>query len=134
MPYKRKCLSCKKMFLRPNRRRFKCGVCKGTSYPTICSKLKDIIIPKSKCLICGMTNKRSIKLFGKSLHLHHVDGNRMNNSMSNLTVKCIQCHMGEHKKGKTLKVLLGQFGNKRLYWRDFLDKGFWQSRFRSARG
>ena len=42
-----------------------------------------------KCLECGIANWRNKPI---SLHLDHIDGNRENNSLSNLRILCPNCH------------------------------------------
>jgi len=125
-PYMVKCKECGKENCRSDRYPYTCSICRKTSYPIEFEKIKENIIPKAKCSVCGMSNSKSKKLFHKSLHLHHVNNDRTDNSAANLVVKCVQCHLGEHKKGKTLKVLSGVFGNKRIYRKDLLSSNFWQ--------
>ena len=39
------------------------------------------------CINCGTIEK---------IHIHHIDGNRLNNKLSNLKVLCNSCHNKEH--------------------------------------
>ena len=48
---------------------------------------------KSKCEICGESNRR--------LHVHHKDGNGMNNSVDNLITLCVPCHHRWHSPNYT---------------------------------
>jgi 5-methylcytosine-specific restriction endonuclease McrA len=59
----------------------------------ITSKLRKKLISdgikKNECEMCGIT-----KWLGKeiSLELHHIDGDRFNNVLSNLQILCPNCH------------------------------------------
>lgn len=117
--YIKACSVCGEEKLRPNTNAFKCAYCKGNNlYPRKYYRIRKKIIPK-KCEVCGMANSRSIKLFGKGLHIHHKDGNVENNSKDNLATKCVQCHLGEHRGGKAVAIQQGEFGNRRIYQQDF---------------
>jgi len=48
----------------------------------------------NKCNICGYNT------FIKVLEVHHIDGNRKNNELSNLEILCPSCH-----KLRTLKLI-----------------------------
>ena len=55
---------------------------------------RDVIIAiEKRCQVCNINDK---------LHVHHIDGNRKNNHLSNLTVLCTSCHTSLHNylKGK----------------------------------
>jgi len=50
-----------------------------------------------QCQECGMNNEQHIVIFGKSLVVHHIDGNgrnsnQPNNDISNLLTLCSRCH------------------------------------------
>jgi hypothetical protein len=59
------------------------------STPRLRRKLIQDGIKEHKCEMCGIENwlGRDIKL-----ELHHIDGNRFNNNLSNLQILCPNCH------------------------------------------
>ena len=55
-------------------------------------KIKKLIkegIKTHKCENCGITEWMGTKV---SIELHHIDGNRENNDISNLKILCPNCH------------------------------------------
>ena len=44
------------------------------------------------CKICGITEKQHIENIGRILTVHHIDGNKENNTPSNLISLCMLCH------------------------------------------
>lgn len=59
-------------------------------------KIAFLIQGKDKvCEKCGST---------KSIDVHHIDGDRNNNTPGNLMVLCRSCHMKEHRMVKTCKI------------------------------
>jgi len=51
-----------------------------------------------QCQECGMNNEQHIVIFGKSLNVHHKDGNgryseKPNNNIDNLITLCHRCHV-----------------------------------------
>lgn len=51
------------------------------------SERREIIKAKGgKCLLCG------IKVNVATAEIHHIDGNKKNNRLSNLEVHCKKCH------------------------------------------
>jgi len=60
-----------------------------------------------QCQECGMNNEQHIVIFGKSLVVHHIDGNgrnskKPNNNINNLITLCSRCHgtiEGDSSKG-----------------------------------
>ena len=52
-------------------------------------------IIKNKCELCGYSE------YSGSLHVHHKDGDKNNNNMSNLSVLCSNCHMEYHHNNKS---------------------------------
>jgi 5-methylcytosine-specific restriction endonuclease McrA len=67
------------------------------STPKLRKKLIQDGIKKHKCEMCGIEN-----WLGKdiTLELHHVDGNRFNNELSNLQILCPNCHSLTPNHGK----------------------------------
>ena len=59
------------------------------STPRLRRKLIQDGIKEHKCEMCGIENwlGKDIKL-----ELHHIDGNRFNNNLSNLQILCPNCH------------------------------------------
>lgn len=53
------------------------------------NRLWKLGLLENKCYICGIA-----EWLGKSisLHLHHIDGDRCNNTLENLTILCPNCH------------------------------------------
>ncbi len=45
------------------------------------------------CQVCGATNRR--------LHVHHIDGNGLNNNLDNLITLCVPCHRRAHSPNFT---------------------------------
>lgn len=69
------------------------------------SRLKEKLIKEGikihKCENCGITEWMGNKV---SIELHHVDGNRENNNISNLKILCPNCHsMTNNFRGKNKK-------------------------------
>lgn len=55
------------------------------------------------CLICGMSNEESLKVFDRRLSIHHLDGkgrtsNDPNHDLENLVVLCDRCHRRIHNQ------------------------------------
>jgi hypothetical protein len=46
-------------------------------------------LKEARCEMCGLTEWRSVPI---QLELDHIDGNRSNNSLSNLRMLCPNCH------------------------------------------
>jgi len=61
-------------------------------WKSICKAVKDR--DKWTCQHCGKTRKR----WGNYLHVHHIDGDKFNNSKSNLISLCANCHHKAHSK------------------------------------
>lgn len=53
-------------------------------YRLIKEKLKEF-----KCEICNLTEWQNKKI---PIHLHHIDGDRLNNLIDNLQILCVNCH------------------------------------------
>lgn len=66
-------------------------------------KLIEDGIKKNECEICGIDNWLGNEI---TLELHHVDGNRFNNSLDNLQILCPNCHsQTENHSGKSNKKI-----------------------------
>lgn len=54
-------------------------------------KLRGYLMVKydSRCQLCS---KKS-----ESNHIHHIDGNSLNNEIDNLMIVCVECHRLIHK-------------------------------------
>ncbi len=70
---------------------------------------REIILDRDswKCTRCNMSDKEHKNKYGKSLSIHHIDGNGMgkkikNNSIDNLTTLCCVCHTKTHEEEKKL--------------------------------
>lgn len=66
-------------------------------YPKIFYKNRKIVLNRdeNKCQCCGC--KEDTKITNR-LIIHHIDLNKLNNSLSNLITLCEQCHISLHKK------------------------------------
>lgn len=56
----------------------------------------ETTIEKKECELCGYSK------YTGSLHIHHINGDKKNNDISNLSVLCSNCHMEHHHKNKRL--------------------------------
>jgi 5-methylcytosine-specific restriction endonuclease McrA len=66
---------------------------KGIHHKTHSYTYRKIMIEfleMKRCQICGSN---------KNLIVHHIDGNRANNKISNLVVLCQSCHLKIHRGG-----------------------------------
>lgn len=73
----------------------------GISQKYFHKKIKEYGLDLSKCSKCGFVTKE-IKFPKKGenwILVHHIDGNRKNNSKSNYMVLCHKCHMSIHMTG-----------------------------------
>lgn len=57
--------------------------------PKLRRKLIEDGIKEEKCEMCGLGEWMGNKIV---LELHHIDGNRFNNDLSNLQILCPNCH------------------------------------------
>ena len=69
--------------------RLNAGLCKNVTSSKIAAFLLKHKIKANKCEICGLSEWN-----GKALviQLHHIDGNKHNNVLSNLQMLCPNCH------------------------------------------
>lgn len=63
------------------------------NYKGIAYRNKALSKKQKKCEKCGKTDFKSLS----KLHVHHKDGNRKNNQLSNLKLLCSGCHLNLHK-------------------------------------
>jgi hypothetical protein len=61
----------------------------GVKTPLLRKKLIQDGLKQECCEMCGINEWMGNKL---TLELHHVDGNRFNNSVNNLQILCPNCH------------------------------------------
>lgn len=45
-----------------------------------------------RCADCGMDQEAHREEFDQALHIHHKDGDKSNNNLSNLSALCARCH------------------------------------------
>ncbi len=61
------------------------------------NRIKALERDNYECQNCSMTQEQNIVLFGRSITVHHIDGNgrgceNPNNDMDNLITLCFRCH------------------------------------------
>lgn len=96
-PFKLTCRKCNREFAAPNRYLKHCRPCRAdkgyvkivNKYSSNFTRVKKMIIARDGGICqCCRSDKR--------LHVHHIDGIKKNNNLSNLITLCIQCHMSLH--------------------------------------
>ena len=55
------------------------------------------------CIICGISNDEHFKIYGHSLHVHHINADKSDFNRENLTTLCKSCHQRVHFKKFTPK-------------------------------
>ena len=100
------------------------------SYHSSAEKLAYLILGKErKCEKCGSI---------ENIDVHHIDGNRNNNTPENIMVLCRSCHMKEHSKnqvcvicGKPMKghgycnkhyIRWKKYGNPLMYYHKIVEE------------
>lgn len=73
-------------------------------YPREYSKIRKSILQRdnNECQLCGLKQAFS----KKPLHVHHKDGNKMNNSQNNLITLCESCHIECHRDENVNKLVI----------------------------
>lgn len=96
-----KCHYCEKIFLdAPSHKRKYCSIeCNRKEnkkiWKAVFSTVRKNMLRRGmleKCQLCGFSKYKEI------IGVHHIDGNRHNNDLSNLMVLCPNCHSIQHKK------------------------------------
>lgn len=57
------------------------------------------------CQCCGMTEEEHLIVYGMNLHAHHIDYNKLNSILVNLTALCLACN--------------NRVNHNREYWKEF---------------
>jgi len=89
----------------------------GSDYPEEFSKgLKKFIRSRDNhlCQICGCQTKNGKGSKGKIGQIHHISGDKNDNSYDNLILLCINCHAAVHHSKTTSPVILA-FRSKLLW-------------------
>lgn len=104
----KRCRSCNDKWRVGERNPFWHGGVSFYPYPPSFNKaLKTYIKERDRyiCLLCGMTEKASLRINGKRLAVHHIDYNKNNCRPSNLVTACNSCN--------------GRANGNREYWKVF---------------
>jgi hypothetical protein len=68
---------------------------KGDDYGgTFTDELKESVRKRDNytCQLCGMTEEEHLIIYGMNLHVHHIDYNKLNSVVNNLTALCLPCN------------------------------------------
>ncbi len=61
---------------------------------------------KYKCRNCKLSEKKHIIIYGRKLHVHHIDYNKRDNLSKNLISLCTNCHSKTNHNRKYWKLIL----------------------------
>lgn len=94
------CRTCKKSFRSPNTVSRNCSKCKEKNipkkYPRMFYYNKRLVYARD-CFICQLCGADFHHVTTECLpHVHHIDGNKKNNNLTNLVTLCSQCHIKVH--------------------------------------
>ena len=100
IPYIQTCKKCGVDFSAPSRKYHLCAGCKkGTiTRPKIYYKNRKIVLDRDEmmCQCCGCDVVTGKPTKTDTACVHHIDGDKTNNSLSNLILLCNQCHLSLH--------------------------------------
>lgn len=126
-PYILECRKCLTSFNGHHPSSKLCDGCKRNSLPRqkrmfFYNKIKVFERDKNRCRACKKKFEKKNNPYKKGnwLVCHHIDANRINNSLSNLITMCNSCHLQLHHRYQTWEL-------KNLYIEDILPiKGKWK--------
>jgi hypothetical protein len=72
---------------------------KPTYYPSEFTRKRESIIQRDgeECVRCELSRDEHYTKYGVDLNIHHIDGNKFNNSDENLVTLCSSCHTAVEK-------------------------------------
>ena len=105
-------IRCRDTIIRgPNHHRWKGGATRIHHPVQFSNRLKDQIRQRDG-LVCAICNAKDI--YGLSLHVHHIDNDKMNNSPRNLITLCRQCHFrGSPHENPFIRIELSSLAHHR---------------------
>lgn len=59
-----------------------------------------------KCAECSLTREEHVNKYGPDITVDHIDGNRKNNSLTNLRTLCLSCHGKKDVARRKVKPVL----------------------------